>query len=142
MEEDEPFGPESYIWSYEENIFTAMQGGSFRLPNGNTLITDCDSAHILEVTEEGEIVWEYTDNGSNNTAIARAQKYALDYFGDNDNLLGDMNGDGILNILDLVTLVNLILSNEYMETGDLNEDGVLNILDVVILANIILGGEN
>ena len=142
LEENEPFGPESYIWSYEENIFTAMQGGSFRLPNGNTLITDCDSAHILEVTEEGEIVWEYTDNGSNNTAIARAQKYALDYFGDNDNLLGDMNGDGILNILDLVTLVNLILSNEYMETGDLNEDGVLNILDIVILANIILDGEN
>jgi hypothetical protein len=73
-------------------------------------------------------------------AIARAQKYALDYFGDNDDVQGDINGDGILNILDLVSLVNLILSGEYMYTGDLNEDGVLNILDVVLLANLILNG--
>jgi hypothetical protein len=117
-----------------------MQGGSFRLPNGNTLITDCDSAHILEVTSDGEIVWEYTDNESSNTVIARAQKYALDYFDDNDDMQGDINGDGILNILDLVSLVSLILSGEYMDTGDLNEDGTLNILDVVLLANLILSG--
>ena len=140
IEEGEPYGPDSYIWSYDEDIFTAMQGGAFRLPNGNTLITDCDSAHILEVTSEGEIVWEYTDNGSSNTVIARAQKYALDYFGDNDDMHGDINGDGILNILDLVSLVNLVLSDEYMYTADLNEDGVLNILDVVLLANLILDG--
>ena len=119
-----------------------MQGGAFRLPNGNTLITDCDSAHILEVTSEGEIVWEYTDNGSSNTVIARAQKYALDYFGDNDDMHGDINGDGIINILDLVSLVNLVLSDVYMNTGDLNEDGTLNILDIVLLASLILGGDN
>jgi hypothetical protein len=29
-----------------------------------------------------------------------------------------------------------------MYTGDLNEDGVLNILDVVLLANLILSGES
>ena len=115
-----------------------MQGGSFRLPNGNTLITDCDSAHILEVTETGEIVWEYTDTGSSNTVIARAQKYALDYFGDNDVIEGDLNGDGILNILDLVSLVNLILSNDYTDIGDLNEDGLLNVLDIVLIVNLIL----
>ena len=119
-----------------------MQGGAFRLPNGNTLITDCDSAHILEVTNEGEIVWEYTDSVISNTVIARAQKYALDYFGDNNELTGDINGDGILNILDLVSLVNLVLSDEVIDTGDLNEDGILNILDIVLLANLILSGEN
>ena len=56
--------------------------------------------------------------------------------------LGDINEDGIFNILDLVTLVNLILSVEYMAIGDLNEDGILNILDIVLLANLILEGEN
>ncbi len=141
IEEGEPYGPDTYSWSYEGEIFTAMQGGAFRLPNGNTLITDCDSAHILEVTMEGDIVWEYTASG-NNTIIARAQKYAVDYFGDNNALQGDINEDGILNILDLVTLVNLILSDEYMATGDLNEDGILNILDIVLLVNLILEGED
>ena len=55
------------------------------------------------------------------------------------SLQGDMNGDGELNILDVVALVNIILSeNELNPLGDMNGDGVYNILDVVILANIIL----
>ena len=33
------------------------------------------------------------------------------------------------------------LSDEYLNIGDLNEDGVLNILDVVLLVNLILSGE-
>ena len=115
-----------------------MQGGAFRLPNGNTLITDCDSAHILEVTSEGNIVWEYTDNGNSNTVIARAQKYDVNSF-DTDFLMdGDINGDGILNILDIVSLINLILSGDFEEAGDINGDGILNILDIVSLVNLIL----
>ena len=52
--------------------------------------------------------------------------------------MGDLNGDSLLNILDLVSLVNLILSDEYMNTGDLNGYSILKILDIVLLANIIL----
>ena len=55
------------------------------------------------------------------------------------SLHGDMNGDGELNILDVVALVNIILSgSEPNPLGDMNGDGEYNILDVVILANIIL----
>jgi hypothetical protein len=56
--------------------------------------------------------------------------------------MGDLNGDSLLNILDLVSLVNLILSDEYMDTGDLNGDSILNILDIVLLVNLILSSEN
>jgi hypothetical protein len=50
-----------------------------------------------------------------------------------------MNGDGALNVLDVVILANLILSGDNSNpAGDLNQDGSLNILDVVILANLIL----
>ena len=51
---------------------------------------------------------------------------------------GDINNDGILNILDIVTLLNWIISNQYDSAGDLNSDGELNILDVVLLVNLIL----
>ncbi len=138
IENGEPFGPESFYWIYEGNIFTAMQGGSFRQPNGNTLITDCDSAHLIEVTQAGEIVWEYYESGAN-TAISRAQKYSLDYFDNiNENFLGDLNDDGILNILDIVSLINLVLGGEYNIVGDINADETLNILDIVLLANLVL----
>ena len=56
-----------------------------------------------------------------------------------DGLLGDINGDGVLNVLDVVTLVNIILNNDdYILGGDMNQDGVLNVLDIVTLVNTIL----
>ena len=54
-------------------------------------------------------------------------------------LIGDLNEDGLLNILDLVILVNIILYDEDgSPAADVNGDGVYNVLDVVMLANIIL----
>jgi hypothetical protein len=51
---------------------------------------------------------------------------------------GDVNGDLVVNVLDVVGLVNMILSGDYTEVADVNEDSQLNVLDVVILVNIIL----
>ena len=56
-----------------------------------------------------------------------------------DGLLGDVNDDGILNVLDVVSLVNIILNgDEYISSGDMNQDGSLDVLDIVTLVNIIL----
>ena len=54
------------------------------------------------------------------------------------SITGDINDDGAVNILDIVQLANMILSNEYQESADINSDGILNILDIVQLVNIIL----
>ena len=56
---------------------------------------------------------------------------------------GDINVDGIVNILDIVYLVNFILNNQtptdiQFTSSDLNLDGLLNILDIVQLVKIIL----
>ena len=56
-----------------------------------------------------------------------------------DGLQGDLNGDGVIDILDIIVLVNMILNGEYSFIADLNEDGVVNILDIIIYKNIILG---
>tara|TARA_B100001094_G_C18152817_1_gene784653 strand:- start:231 stop:1751 length:1521 start_codon:yes stop_codon:yes gene_type:complete len=60
------------------------------------------------------------------------------------SLQGDVNGDTIVNILDVVMLVNFVLgsdnpNNMEQSAADYNNDGVLNILDVVSTVNIILG---
>ncbi len=55
-------------------------------------------------------------------------------------ILGDVNQDGILNILDVVLIINLVLSNQYNLIADVNEDSSVNILDVVMMVNILLGG--
>ena len=57
----------------------------------------------------------------------------------NDTLLGDLNGDGIINVVDIVALVNLILNGEeYNPVADLNQDNIVNVVDIVALVNIII----
>ena len=53
-------------------------------------------------------------------------------------LIGDLNGDHIINILDVVQLVHMVLSNIYDGSADINQDGLVNVLDIVMLVNIIL----
>ena len=69
--------------------------------------------------------------------IARAQKYAIDAF-DYQPILGDINGDEILNVLDVILVVNMALGSEIDLNGDMNDDNVINVLDVVLLVNEIL----
>ena len=51
---------------------------------------------------------------------------------------GDINLDGIVNILDIVLVVNIVLDSGQNSSADLNFDGIVNILDVILLVNIIL----
>ena len=83
-------------------------------------------------------MWDY-DYPSNQVMIPRAQKYSYDYF-DIDMLLGDVNNDDTINILDVISTINIVLnSDDYNLNADMNQDGTINILDVVSLVNVILG---
>ena len=53
-------------------------------------------------------------------------------------LLGDVNGDGIVNVSDVIVLVNVILATENYENCDINGDGTINVSDVTELVNQIL----
>jgi hypothetical protein len=58
---------------------------------------------------------------------------------DDDDLLGDINGDGSIDVLDVVMLTGFILNDESPVNGDLNSDGSVDVLDIVMIVNIILG---
>ena len=59
--------------------------------------------------------------------------------GFSDMNIGDMNQDGVLNILDVILITNIILNeNIYNELADINQDGNINVLDVILLIAIIL----
>jgi len=53
----------SVEWEYAadppETFYTFEKGSAQRLPNGNTLICDGDNGRAFEITQEGEIVWEW-----------------------------------------------------------------------------------
>lgn len=57
-----PFTQE-IVWKYDGTrdrpLWSAACSLAQRLPNGNTLITETQGARVIEVTPEGEIVWEF-----------------------------------------------------------------------------------
>jgi len=54
-------------------------------------------------------------------------------------LLGDVNNDNLINVLDVVIVVNIILGEDnFNSSADLNNDGLINVLDVVQIVNLIL----
>lgn len=86
------------IWQFKEDskkdFYTSSKGGCQPLPNGNTLICECDTGRIFEVTEKGEIVWEFINPFSNfspaygtHNMIFRAYRYSMDYEGLKGNIL-------------------------------------------------------
>ena len=59
-------------------------------------------------------------------------------------MMGDLNLDNAINILDVVAMVNMIMgilepSETQLNLADLNNDNNTNINDIVLLINIIMG---
>lgn len=58
--------------------------------------------------------------------------------------LGDVNGDGEINVLDLMYLANYFAKGESIckENADVNRDGELDVRDLMFLANVFAGKES
>ena len=83
---------------------------------------------------------------ANNEIDTEWMMYVLDELtGNNQGLLGDINNDSIINVLDVIQTVNIILGLNPSPTdyelwaADLNQDGYIDILDIVLIVNTILG---
>ena len=57
-----------------------------------------------------------------------------------DFIIGDVNLDDALDILDVVIMVNMIFGLEApnYQVADTNDDGLINVLDVINVINFIL----
>ena len=133
--------PDNYIWN---SLSPATTYSAYAFIDHNMVVR-----HMFETPNLYDFQYNYipsllddlygcTDfNACNYDDYAGIDDGTCEY-GDNCNIDGDLNGDNDVNILDIISLVNLILSNEYQPIGDLNADDEVNILDIIVLVNIIL----
>ena len=78
------------------------------------------------------VVWEYLYPEDQTDFLCRASKHHV-------SNIGDINYDFIINVLDIMSIINIIMINaEYEYMGDMNYDDVLDILDIVEIINIII----
>lgn len=103
----------------------------------------------IPAVADGEYFWQVFGIDSAGMATLISENLTVTISGDTisgdvtfstsiDGETGDVNGDGIINILDVILAVNVVLASEYNENADMNGDGINNILDIIILVNIIL----
>ena len=129
----------------------APLGSNIAIYSSNPIITYSDImdewAGEGNLSEDPEFNDDYTlqssspciDTGDPNSELdpdATRADIGAHYF--HQTMLGDINNDGIINILDILIVINIILNNEYDINVDLNQDNIINIQDIVLLVNIIL----
>ena len=95
----------------------------FSFTNMTLLVLD-----VMAASLDGGPINQYNLEQGGQLLLLKKQNY----------LLGDVNLDGIINILDIIATVNFILSNEYNVSADLNDDSIINVLDIIELVNIIM----
>ena len=55
-----------------------------------------------------------------------------------NNIPGDLDLNGYVNVADIVLLVNWILNDISNEVGDVDQSGSINVADIVLIVSIIL----
>ena len=130
------------LW-VETNDCTSSE--NFIFPNTNT----SDGSYVInhryfDCSENAE-VWLYEIVGgghdwpgaSGNMDI-QASEEIWGFFSEYTFLLGDINNDGSIDVLDAIEAVSLILNGEYSAVVDMNYDGTINVLDIIDIIYIIL----
>ena len=146
-------GLEPPVWEYELYVdgVCSITGGYVYRGNqlyglvGKYLYGDWCTGDIWALEYDGEAENTHLlTTGINITAFGVDENEELLFCGNSEifkltSSLGDINDDGGIDVLDIVSLINLILNEGYQSNADINEDGNLNVLDVVSLINVILG---
>ena len=154
--------PGAEIYSWTINVEEENHGNNYFLIITTDLCIYLDAGNYYWLTlhaddPDSQISWYYSNNATftyttssdlgvnwetpsvgNCGALSVWAEYI--YEPEVDEMIGDINADGDVNILDVVLLVNAVLTGNYLSEGDINGDGENNVLDIVGLVNIILNG--
>ncbi len=115
--------------------------------SSNSNVVSVDEDGVVTANKTGTATITATTNGFNIDGIhlrVRCQVTVVASGGDDDLLLGDVDGDGYINIADVTALIRYLLSHNAtgieLDNADVNGDGVINIADVTTLINRLLKG--
>ena len=162
LQADTNNSPGEEIYSWEVDVSAETHGNNYFLIITTDLCIYLDEGNYYWLTlhaadTESQITWIYsnnatfnyttsTDQGTNWEPVITGNCGALSvwaeyiYEPEVDEMIGDINADGDVNILDVVLLANAVLTGNYLSEGDINGDGMNNVLDIVGMVNIILDG--
>ena len=136
---------DSYINDNLSVEFNTANWLSVDFVSGNDQLTDGTSAiYAINVNTNGMEEGTYNAYVINNTnASVDFDAIPITLNTQGSFLIGDLNQDSVLDIIDVVSLVSIIMGNVDITSldqlvGDLNGDTFLNVQDIILLVGIIL----
>ena len=141
----------------EVNELTAYEGmlgqdiyANMPVATDKIMFEGANSGHGFAAYPSGEVAeyalnwlkYQVLDDNSACESLLQYPNSASEYLANidcADFLLGDLNGDSLINVQDVILTINLILISDFDSGADINSDGAVDILDIVQLINIILG---
>jgi len=133
------------VWSYShpDGYVSLNQGCSQRLDNGNTLISwggvSGRGQIITEIDSLGNRVLEFEYPDGNTSYKVRKSDWSF-----NINLIeADINLDSNIDILDILHIVNFIISSQepdpfYLYKADLDKSGAIDVSDIIAILSLLL----
>ena len=128
---------------YFYTIYTNEADESFFQSQKDILLTwhNNDSVTNEEINRTWMIAG-YQNNIPNPFILDESLIYRAYFY--NEPIMGDLNADGIVNVVDIILIVNYVIenesfSNEEINIADTNLDGIVNVIDIIIFITLILG---
>ncbi len=126
-----------------DDVNDAVRFDISRVTEWSSGCTVADDILILD-GESGSLTYLYdthNNNSSNNSQYKYLETFTLTWDASQpDVLVGDANGDGTVNVLDIVTAASYVMHLNpepfVFDNADVNADGKVNITDVIGIANI------
>ena len=116
---------------------------------GPLIMTNSDGEYELIGVVSWGYGWAEAQYPGVYSRISTRLPWFFDYIGEPEDdfvveLYGDVNFDGTLNVVDIVTIVSFILNttvptDEEFLTADISQDGFLNIQDIIMVVQEVIG---
>ena len=154
--------PGAEIYSWNVDVSNETHGNNYFLIVTTDLCIYLDEGNYYWLTLQAadtysQITWFYSNNATftYTSSSNQGENWETPIIGncgslsiwaeyiyepDVEDVIGDINLDGSVNVLDVVILANAVLTGENLSEGDINGDNINNVLDIVALVNMILTG--
>ena len=135
------YNKSGYTQNYQYMFSDLTDGGSslFIYDEGEVIINPNENLDLLFEVENEEVSTSIVSLSIWPTYHEYSLKELSFNVVNNNFLIGDVNYDGQVNVVDVVVVVGIVLgTQELVPNADINQDQSINVLDIVALVNIIL----